>query len=246
MIEVERVTRSFGPVVAVDDLSFSVGRGEVVGLLGPNGAGKSTMLRMIATLLRPDRGSIRIDGVDVLDDPQRVRARLGYQTGDTGLYGRLTPREFVRYFGVLNDIPGPELEARITRLVDDLAISQFADRACATLSTGQKQRVSLARTLINDPPVLVLDEPTSGLDIVSSASLLETMKGLAQQGRAVLFSTHIMSEVEILCDRVVVIHRGRRLADGTIPELLELTNTTNLSRAFLSLVQAEDARAEAR
>lgn len=245
MIEVEHVTRRFANVMAVDDLSFTVARGEVVGLLGPNGAGKSTMLRMIATLLKPDSGSIRVDGADVATDAQRVRSRLGYQTGDTGLYGRLTPREFVRYFGTLHDISPDILENRIAALVDELDLHSFADRACSTLSTGQKQRVNLARTLVNDPPVLVLDEPTSGLDIVSSASLLETMKGLARQNRAVLFSTHIMSEVEILCDRVVVIDKGRRLADGTIAELLERTGQNNLSRAFLSLVDASRDSAEA-
>jgi len=236
MIEVEGVTRSYGDTVAVDDLSFVVRPGEVVGLLGPNGAGKTTTLRMIATLLKPDRGVIRVQGHDVVHEPLAVRAALGYQTGDTGLYGRLTPREFLRYFGRLHRMPKAELEDRIDTLVHDFDIGEFADRPCSGLSTGQKQRVTLARTVLHDPPVLVLDEPTSGLDLVSAAFILQTIRRFAASGRAVLFSTHIMSEVELLCDRVVLIDRGVARARGTVDDLLRQSGEPQLSRAFLALV----------
>ena len=236
MIEVEHVTRSYGDTVAVSDLSFTVHPGEVVGLLGPNGAGKTTTLRMIATLLMPDAGHVRVRGHDAVREPLAVRASLGYQTGDTGLYGRLTPREFLRYFGRLHRMPRPALEARIDELVDDFEMHDFADRPCSGLSTGQKQRVTLARTILHDPPVLVLDEPTSGLDLVSSAFILDTIRRSAAAGRAVLFSTHIMSEVELLCDRVVLIDRGVARARGSVDELLALSGEPQLSRAFLSLV----------
>ncbi len=243
MIEVEGISRRFGDVQAVSDLSFRVERGEIVGLLGPNGAGKTTALRILATLLTPDTGTVRVDGVDALADPVEARSRLGYQTGDTGLYERLTPREFLRYFGQLHGIAKAPLESRLSTLVDAFGVSEFADRPCSTLSTGQKQRVTLARTMLHDPPAIVLDEPTSGLDIVSSAFILDRLREAAANGHAVLFSTHVLSEVELLCDRVVVIHRGRERASGTIEELLELTGEAQLSRAFLSLVDAADNEA---
>lgn len=241
MIEVERVCRSYGPLKAVDDVSFAVGRGQIVALLGPNGAGKTTLLRMLATLIRPDRGHVRIAGHDVVDDPQAVRAALGYQTGDTGLYGRLTPTEFLQYFADLHQIDSAVARERIPQLIDDFGIAEFARRPCSTLSTGQKQRVVLARTLIHDPPVVVLDEPTSGLDILSSAFILQSIRTLAQQGRAVLFSTHILSEVELLCDRIVLMHRGRHIAEGTLPEVLALGHAPTLSHAFLEVIRQADA-----
>lgn len=243
MIEVERISRRFGDVQAVDDLSFHVAPGEIVGLLGPNGAGKTTALRILATLLTPDSGSVRVDGIDALTDPVSARSRLGYQTGDTGLYGRLTPREFLRYFGQLHSLSRSQISSRVSSLVDSFGIAEFADRPCSTLSTGQKQRVTLARTMLHEPPAIVLDEPTSGLDIVSSAFILERLREAAGGGRAVLFSTHVLSEVELLCDRVVVIHRGRQRASGTVQELLAMTDASALSRAFLQLVEAADAEA---
>lgn len=241
-IVVDGVSRSFGEVRAVQNVSFTVEHGEVVGLLGPNGAGKTTTLRMMSTLLKPDDGRIRIEGLDVTESPIEVRASIGYQTGDTGLYERLTPVEFLRYFGRLNGFTN-NLEARIRTLVDDLSISEFGDRLCNTLSTGQKQRVSLARTLLHDPPVLILDEPTSGLDIVSSEFILKALRQAAEDGRAVLFSTHIMSEIELICDRIVILHRGRVIARGTLEEILELTGEPQLTHAFLALIHAVDSAA---
>jgi sodium transport system ATP-binding protein len=240
VIHVDQVSRSYGDVRAVSGATFRVEPGEVVGLLGPNGAGKTTILRMLATLLRPDEGRLCVAGFDTGQDPLEVRARIGYLTGDTGLYRRLSPTEFLQYFGRLHSIDESLLSGRVDDLVRQFGISDFADRLCGNLSTGQQQRVSLARTLLNDPPVLILDEPTSGLDIVSSSFVIDALRDAASSGRAVLFSTHIMSEVELVCDRVVVIHRGRVLADATIPELLELTGESQLSHAFLSLVREAD------
>ena len=236
MIRIRDVKRAYGEVQAVDGVSFDVERGEVVALLGPNGAGKTTALRMLATLIKPDSGTLEVDGHDVTADPKSVRAAIGYHTGDTGVYQRLTPREFLEYFGRLNGVPAAELGDRVSRLIEEFAISEFADRQCGTLSTGQTQRVALARTVVHDPPVLILDEPTSGLDIVSARHILEAVRRAAQQDRAVLFSTHIMSEVELIADRVVVLHRGRGIATGTVEELCEQTGEDQLSRAFLRLV----------
>jgi sodium transport system ATP-binding protein len=241
VIEVVGVSRSYGDVHAVVDVSFGVDSGEVVGLLGPNGAGKTTILRMLATLLSPDAGHLRVAGFDVRAAPLEVRSRLGYQTGDTGLYSRLKPAEFLRYFGRLHGLAPARLEARISELVASFGIDAFADRLCGNLSTGQKQRVSLARALLNDPPVLVLDEPTSGLDIVSSGFILEALRRAADEQRAVLFSTHILSEIELICDRVVILHRGRVLANAPIPEVLATTGHDTLSRAFLHLIEQLDA-----
>ncbi len=243
MIHVDHVSRSYGDLRAVDDVSFDVQPGEIVALLGPNGAGKSTVLRMIATLIRPDAGTITVHGHDVVADSTGVRTLLGYQTGDTGLYARLSPIEFLSYFAALHEVPPPLAAERIARLVERFDMGDFAKRPCGGLSTGQKQRVVLARTLVHDPPVLVLDEPTSGLDVLSSAFILDAIRGLAAEGRAVLFSTHILSEVELLCDRVVVIHRGRRIAEDTVDGLMSATQATSLSRAFLQLVHAADEAA---
>ncbi|MBN1945468.1 MAG: ATP-binding cassette domain-containing protein [Bradymonadales bacterium] len=243
-IWLEKVSRSYGEVQAVRRIGFAVYPGEVVGLLGPNGAGKTTTLRMMATLLKPDSGRIQIAGFDVVEQPLAVRSALGYETGDTGLYKRLKPVEFLRYFGRLHGIEKQALERRIAELVENLQMVGFTDRLCGNLSTGQQQRVSLARALLHDPQVLVLDEPTRGLDILSSSFVLESLKRAADSGRAVLFSTHIMSEVELTCSRVVVLHRGEVLAEGSISGLLERTGEGTLSRAFLALVSQRDAEGD--
>lgn len=237
VVRIRNLTRRFGDQVAVDDVSLDVYPGEIVGLLGPNGAGKSTTLRMLATLMQPDSGTASIAGHDVVADPLGARAVLGYQTGDTGLYEQLTPREFLRYFGRLNRIPDDVLEPRVTALITEFGIASYADRVCRGLSTGQKQRVTLARTVLHRPAALVLDEPTSGLDLLAAQFVLERVRNLAAGGTAVLYSTHIMSEVEILCDRVVILHEGRVIAAGTLAALYAQTQTTSLARAFLALVQ---------
>ncbi len=235
-IVVSSVARSYGDVQAVRSASFNVRPGEVVGLLGPNGAGKTTALRMIATLIQPDSGRIEVCGHDATEDPLSVRALIGYHTGDTGLYARLTPREFLHYFAKLNSIPRSLADERVEHLIETFQIGEFAGRLCGNLSTGQGQRVSLARTLLADPPVIVFDEPTSGLDIVSAQFILEALRSFAASGRAVLFSTHIMSEVELICDRVVLLHRGEVMRDGTLDEIVAGSGEPNLTRAFLKLV----------
>jgi len=239
-IIVDSVRRSYGDLVAVDDLSFDVNAGEVVGLLGPNGAGKTTTLRMLATLLQPDAGTLSVAGHDTVTAPLDVRAKLGYHTGDTGLYQRLKPLELLRFFADMHSMPRATRDARVQALADMFDLHGFTEQRCATLSTGQQQRVSLARALVHDPPVVILDEPTSGLDIVSSQVILNTMRRAAADGRAVLFSTHIMSDVELVCDRVIIMHRGAMLAQGTVADLLEQTGTDQLSRAFLALIGAQE------
>jgi len=236
MIELSHVTRTYGDLVAVNDLSFQVSRGEIVALLGANGAGKTTALRMIATLIRPDHGTITVAGIGTQEDPIAVRRKLGYQTGDTGLYERLTPVEFLQYAGELHMMDRSTLRRQIDSVVERFGISEFAHRPCGTLSTGQKQRVTLARTILHNPPVLVLDEPTNGLDIVSSSFILTTIRELAAAGTAVLFSTHIMGEVELVADRIVIIDHGAHQATGTLRELLDRTQCAHLSQAFLSIL----------
>ncbi len=235
--------RSFGSVVALEALDLVVQPGEVVGLLGPNGAGKTTAMRMLATLLNPHRGRAWVAGHDVVAEPLEVRRRLGYLTGDTGLYGRLTPTEVLRYFGRLHGLEAAALEERIERLVELLGIGPYRERRCETLSTGQKQRVSIGRAVVHDPPVLVLDEPTSGLDILAARDILELFRGEADRGKAVVLSTHILAEVELICDRATIIHEGRVRAEGTLEELLERSGASTLGQGFLCLLEAAGAGA---
>ena len=240
-IEVDGLRRSYGEVEAVCGLSFRVEPGSIFGLLGPNGAGKTTTLRVLATLIAPSAGSARVAGHDVVADPLAVRRALGYLTGDTGLYARLTPVELLRFFGELHALPRAALAARIDALVDSLDIGAFRDRPCGKLSTGQQQRVSIARALVHDPPVLVLDEPTSGLDILSAQYILTLLRGERDRGKAILFSTHVMAEAELLCDRIGLLHRGRLLALGTLDDLLAATGGRSLTDAFLRAIAADEA-----
>lgn len=222
------------------DLDLDVAAGEVVGLLGPNGAGKTTTLRMLATLLTPTSGAATVAGYDVQAAPLEVRRRLGYLTGDTGLYGRLTPREVLRYFGQLHGMAPAPLAARIDELVALLGIGGYADRRCETLSTGQKQRVSIARAVLHDPAVLILDEPTSGLDILAARDILRFFRAQADAGKAVLLSTHILAEVELICDRAAIIHKARVRHIGSLAELQARGGSDTLAAGFFHLL-GEDA-----
>jgi sodium transport system ATP-binding protein len=237
MITVQNVSKKFDDFTAVDDVSFTVNPGEVVGLLGPNGAGKTTTLRMLATLLKPSAGSVTVDGIDTVVDPLEVRRRIGYQTGDTGLYDRLTPVEFLKYFGRFHRMSADHLRDRVEKVVDDLDITEFKDKQCGKLSTGQRQRVTLARTLLHDPGTLILDEPTNGLDIVSSSFIVSTLRRAADAGKAILLSTHIMGEVELTCDRIVIIDHGHIRASGSREDLMALTGTHTLTHAFLAVIE---------
>jgi sodium transport system ATP-binding protein len=243
LVEVEGLVRRYGDLVAVDGVSFEVHGGEIFGLLGPNGAGKSTTLRMLATLIQPDAGAARICGFDTRKNIEQVRRRIGFQTGDTRLYERLTPIEFLRYFGDLHDMSRDVLEPRIETLIDAMGIGDFSGRRCGTLSTGQQQRVSIARSLLHDPAVLILDEPTSGLDIISGQFILEFLEREKDRGKAIVFSTHIMSEAELLCDRLGLLYDGRLLAVDTMAAVLEQAGETSLTRAFLKLIGKLDETA---
>ncbi len=240
MIEVEGLTKRFydpAELVAVDSVSFRCEQGEVFGLLGPNGAGKTTTLRMLATLLAPDEGRARLDGHDVADQPEAVRRALGYLSSNTGLYGRLTCREMIQYFARLQGVADPE--GRTAELIQRFDLGAFATRRCDRLSTGNKQKVSIARAIVHDPPILIFDEPTAGLDVIVAQTVLQFIEEVRSAGRCVLYSTHIMSEAERLCDRIGILHRGRLLAIGSLDELREASGERYLESIFLHFVQRE-------
>ena len=224
------------PVHAVRGIDLSCRHGEIHGLLGPNGAGKTTTLRMLATILAPTSGRARIAGADVVEEPLEVRRQIGFLSASTGLYPRLTGREILRYFGRLHGWDGDRLEARIEELVAAFELAAFADRRAETLSSGQRQRVSIARAVLHDPPVLILDEPTTGLDILATSDMIEFVASRREAGTCVLLSTHVLAEAERLCDRIAVIHRGALLADGTLDELRALTGREYLDEVFRELV----------
>ena len=240
MIEFLNLSKRYGPdVLAVRRLSLTVAPGEIYALLGPNGAGKTTALRCLATLLRPTSGTARIGDADVLHDPLECKRRLGFLSESMGLYERLTPREVVSYFGRLHGLDGEVLEERVEEVLGRFGALPFSDRYCGALSTGQKQRVSLARALVHSPPALVLDEPTSGLDVLSGEGIYRFLREARDGGRAILFSTHRMEEVELLADRVGLLRAGSLVAEGTVPELIERSGQDNLTMAFLHYMAEE-------
>lgn len=236
MIRFEGLTKRYGRLTAVRKLTLQVRPGEIYALLGPNGAGKTTALRCLATLLRPDEGAASVFGADAVRSPLEARRHMAFLAASMGLYERLTARELVVYFGRLHGLRGDELEARVRDLVELFDLASFQDRLCGRLSTGQRQRVSLARALVHDPPALVLDEPTLGLDVLSGATIHDFMRRERGRGKAVLFSTHQMQEVELLADRVGVLREGTLVAEATPEELVRTTGASNLVRAFLTLV----------
>ena len=236
MIIVEDIQRRFGSVVAVRGVSLRAENGVVTALLGPNGAGKTTTLRMMTGLIPPDAGSIRVDDVDVRVNPIEARRRLGALTHAHGLYPRLTPREHIRYFGRLQGLSEDVISRRTTELAQLLEMNDFVDRRAEGFSQGQKLKVALARALVHDPQNVVLDEPTAGLDVKGIRALRELIRALKQQGRAVIFSTHVMQEVAALCDAVVVIARGSVVASGTIDDVMRSTDTVSLEDAFVKAI----------
>jgi sodium transport system ATP-binding protein len=238
-VRVEGLVKSFGGPTgprAADGVSFQARPGEVFGLLGPNGAGKTTTLRMIATLLTPDAGRAWIAGHDVIAAPEQARAALGYVSPTTGLYGRLTAREMVRYIAELQGAADPA--AATDAVLERLEATAFAHTRCDSLSTGMRQKISLARALVHDPPVLVLDEPTSGLDVLVARSVRREIRAARDAGRCVVLSTHDMEEAERLCDRIAIIHGGQVRAEGTVAELLLQTDAGSLEEAFVTIVEA--------
>jgi len=208
----------------------------VTGLLGPNGAGKTTTLRLACGLMKPDAGTITIDGADVASDPQLAQSRLGVLPDASGLYGRLTAREHIRYFGALRGLRGAELARRVEHWIAALGLATVADRRVAGFSHGERTKVALARALVHDPQNVLLDEPTNGLDVASTRAVREVVRGLRREGRCVVFSSHVMQEVSALCDRIVIIAAGRVVAEGTPGELLAATGVTSLEDAFMALV----------
>lgn len=237
MILLEGLTKHYGDLVALSDLSLQVRPGETYALLGPNGAGKTTALRCLATLLKPTSGKASVCGADVEQDPLRVRSRIGFLAASMGLYERLSARELVTYFGRLQGLEEEALRERVDELADLFGLDDFKGRYCGKLSTGQRQRVALARAIVQDPPVLILDEPTLGLDVLSGETIYRFMAKERARGKAILFSTHQMAEVELLADRVGILSRGRLVSEGTVEELVQKTGTRNLATAFLSLVE---------
>jgi len=244
MIEARNFTKIFrdkkrGEIRAADDISFRAEPGQIYGLLGANGAGKTTTLRLLATLLKPTSGTATVAGLDVVHKPEAVRAQVGFLASSTALYGRLTAREMIVYFGQLNGLSAGELRVRIKRLADDLDMHEFLDRRCEKFSTGMKQKTSIARTLVHDPAVMIFDEPTLGLDVMTSRAIVKFVRDCRDRGKTVIYSTHIMSEVEKLCDRVGIIHDGRLLAEGSPMELRERFGEQDLEEVFVKVVGAQ-------
>lgn len=246
MIVARQLTKVFrdkkrGEIRAVDAVSFTCEPGRIHGLLGANGAGKTTTLRMLATLLAPTSGEAKVAGHDVATEAAAVRARVGFLAASTALYGRLTARETIAYFGRLHGMSDERIARRTAELSDELGMEDFLDRRVDTFSTGMKQKTSIARTLVHDPEVLILDEPTLGLDVMAARGIVRFVKDCRARGKTVVYSTHIMSEVEKLCDRVGIIHGGRLLADGTPQELRERYGERDLEDVFVKVAGGEDA-----
>jgi sodium transport system ATP-binding protein len=231
----DSASKSFGDVFAVVELSLSIPGGEIYGLLGPNGAGKTTALRMLAGLLAPSGGSARVAGHDA--STTSAKRRLGYLSGSTGLFGRLTPREVLDYFGQIHGLARAEIGQRVAVLAPALALDGILDRRCEVLSTGERQRVSIARAVLHDPAVLILDEPTSGLDVLASRFMRDFVRAERARGKAILFSTHYLAEAELLCDRIGFLHHGRLIAQGSPSEIRGQTAKSTLEEAFLALAE---------
>jgi sodium transport system ATP-binding protein len=236
MIEVTSLSKRFGPIEAVREVSFAARDGEITGLLGANGAGKSTCLRMLYGVLTPDSGKACIDGIDIRGETSKARAHLGVLPHAAGLYGNLTARENIHYFGALQGIGRDRLRSRTTELARTLGMESFIERRAKGFSQGQRIKVALARALVHDPGNIVLDEPTNGLDVMAIRNLRDMLLALKAQGRCVLFSSHVMQEVAALCDRVVIIGHGRVLADTTVQAIRDQSRTASLEEAFLRVL----------
>jgi sodium transport system ATP-binding protein len=239
MIEVKSLHKQFGKVVAVDDVSFSAPDGVVTGLLGPNGAGKTTTLRVLSTLIKPDRGSASVDGIDVTQNPLEARRVLGMLPDTRGLYPRLTAREHIHYFAELQGLTKAQIEARTQELLELLEMAPLADRRVDGFSNGERTKVAICRALVHAPKNVVLDEPTNGLDVMSTRAVRTLIRSLRAQGRCVVFSSHVMQEVAALCDRIVVVARGRVVAEGTPQELLARSGKESLEEAFVSIIGSD-------
>ena len=250
MIEAHNLTKTFkdkkrGVITAVDNVSFTCQPGQIYGLLGANGAGKTTTLRLLATLLQPTSGWAKLAGFAVGTDPDKVRANVGFLAASTALYGRLTSREMITYFGELNGMGAAAIKARLNTLADELDMREFLDRRCDKFSTGMKQKTSIARTLIHDPAVMIFDEPTLGLDVMTARSIVKFVRECRNRGKTVIYSTHVMSEVEKICDVIGIIHDGRLVAEGTLADLQLRYGDKDMEEIFIKAVGGEAALAAA-
>jgi len=245
MIHVRELTKHYsdlkrGQLVAVGGVSFQAHAGEIFGLLGPNGAGKTTVLRILSTVLRPSGGTATVNGFDVLTQPSRVRHQIGFVSANTAVYDRMTAWEMVEYFGRLYGIPETVLGERMDAIFTRLQMNEIRDLLGAKMSTGMKQKVSIARAIVHDPPVLIFDEATAGLDVLAARALLKTVAELRDHGKCVIFSTHIMREAEKLCDRIAIMHRGKLLAGGTLGELYARYHEEDLEELFFQLISQKE------
>lgn len=241
MITVCQLTKEYedlrrGRFVAVDRVSFEVKAGEIFGLLGPNGAGKTTVLRILSTVLEPTSGQALVGGYDVVRNPAAVRRQIGFVSSNTAIYDRMSAREMIEYFGRLHGMDGAQLDRRLSELFEQLQMQDFGDLPGSKMSTGMKQKVSIARALVHDPPVLIFDEPTLGLDVLVARSLLAVIRRLREDGKCIIFSTHIMREVERLCDKIGIMHRGQLLDTGTLAELTSRHDEHDFEELFFGLL----------
>ena len=248
MITVDALSKIYadpsrGDLLAVDGVSFSVQPGEIFGLLGANGAGKTTVLRILSTVLKPTSGTALVAGHSVLDEPERVRQKIGFVSNNTAIYDRMSAVEMVQHFGQLHGLSREEVRARTELLFRQLRMEDFRDVLGAKMSTGMQQKVSIARALIHDPPVLIFDEATLGLDVLVARNLLQIIRGLREAGKCLIFSTHIMSEVERLCDRIAIMHQGRILDTGTLTELRDRHQEHDFEELFFSLLSRHEEQA---
>jgi sodium transport system ATP-binding protein len=245
MIHVRELTKSYsdlrrGQLVALAGLSFDALPGQVYGVLGPNGAGKTTLLRILSTVLRPSGGMASVNGYNVVTHPAQVRHQIGFVSVNTAVYDRMTAAEMVAYFGRLYAIPEDLLRQRMEDIFARLKMEEMRDVLAAKMSTGMKQKVSIARALIHDPPVLIFDEATVGLDVLAARSLLTAIAQLRAHGKCIIFSTHIMREAEKLCDRICILHRGHKLTEGTLDELRERHGERDLEELFFRLISERE------
>lgn len=237
LIKVENLTKQFGAFTAVNNVSFEVEKGEIFGLLGENGAGKTTTLRMLATMLKPTSGTALMAGFDVISQPEKVRAKIGILFGgETGLYDRLTCEENIAYFGLLNDMTRDKINDRIKTMARAFGMEEYIKRRAGKLSKGMKQKVAFARAIIHDPDIMLFDEPTSGLDVSAIKDVHEFIKICKEEGKTIVFSSHTMSEVEKLCDRIAIINKGELIEKGKVEELKNKYNCESLEDVFIQLV----------
>jgi sodium transport system ATP-binding protein len=246
MIHVQNAYKTYsdlkrGDIIALAGVSFDAYSGKIFGLLGPNGAGKTTLLRILSTVLRPTSGQATINGYDVVTQPSEVRHQIGFVSTNTGVYNRMTAWETVEYFGRLYGLDEAKLQERMEEIFTRMQMNDMRDLLAGKMSTGMKQKVSIARALVHDPPVLIFDEPTTGLDVLVARALLQTVAELRDQGKCVIFSTHIMREAERLCDRIAIMHRGSVLAEGSLEELCDAHEEDDLEELFFRLISEHDA-----